>query len=225
MLLFTDKEQIPLKTYAEFLGAGILRITSGAVKDIPTIETFRMIRCSITGWRPVAVMVASGDLFKSEYSERRMIPIAQRPVGVTAVTVRVADLEKPERIAELHNATAGLKAVRTPISFSSSPPATSPTTTRSGCARARSDSLRVALQPAPRCRERARREHHAADAQRDHDDVPQRPAVIEKRKIEAVEAVIEPAIEPAQALFFPGRSSMPRIEIEPRALRIVIANA
>ena len=46
VLLFTDKEQIPLKTYAEFLGAGILRITSGAVKDIPTIDTFRMIRCS-----------------------------------------------------------------------------------------------------------------------------------------------------------------------------------
>ena len=33
-----------------------------------------------------------------------MIPIALRPVGVTAVTVRVADLEKPERIAELHSA-------------------------------------------------------------------------------------------------------------------------
>jgi len=104
VLLFTDKEQIPLKTYAEFMTAGVLRITSGAVKDIPTIDTFRMIRCSITGWRPVAVMVASGDLFKSEYSERRMIPIAQRPVGVTAVAVRVADLEKPERIAELHTA-------------------------------------------------------------------------------------------------------------------------
>ena len=134
VLLFTDKEQIQLKTYAEFLGAGILRITSGAQKDIPTIDTFRMIRCSITGWRPVAVMVASGDLFKSEYSERRMIPIAQRPVGVSAVTVRVADLEKPERIA-------GCNAIRRPevadaFSFSSTP-ATPPITTRSGCAWAR----------------------------------------------------------------------------------------
>ena len=36
VLLFTDKEQIPLKTYAEFMRSGILRITSGAVKDIPT---------------------------------------------------------------------------------------------------------------------------------------------------------------------------------------------
>jgi hypothetical protein len=104
VLLFTETEQIPLKTYAEFMGSGILRITSGALKDIPTIDTFRLIRCSITGWRPVAVMVASEDLFKSEYAERRLIPIAQRPVGVTAVAVRVADLEKPERIAELHRA-------------------------------------------------------------------------------------------------------------------------
>ena len=104
VLLFTDQEQIPLKTYAEFMRAGILRITSGTVKDIPTVDSFRFIRCSITGWRPVAVMVASGDLFKSEYSERRMIPIALRPVGVTAVAVRVADLETAERIAELHRA-------------------------------------------------------------------------------------------------------------------------
>ena len=59
VLLFTDKEQIPLKTYAEFMRAGILQITSGAVKDIPTIDNFRLIRCGLTGWRPVAVMVAS----------------------------------------------------------------------------------------------------------------------------------------------------------------------
>jgi hypothetical protein len=104
VLLFTNKEQIPLKTYAEFMRAGILQITSGAVKDIPTVDSFRFIRCALTGWRPVAVMVAGDELFKSEYSERRMIPIATRPVGVTAVTVRVADLEKPERIAELHAA-------------------------------------------------------------------------------------------------------------------------
>lgn len=104
VLLFTETEQIPLKTYAEFMRAGILRITSGTVKDIPTVDSFRMIRCSITGWRPVAVLVASEDLFKTEYAERRMIPIAQRPVGVTAVTVRVADLESPQRIAELHKA-------------------------------------------------------------------------------------------------------------------------
>lgn len=104
ILLFTDKEQIPLKAYAEFMRAGILQLTSGSARDIPTIDTFRMLRTSLTGWRPVAVMAASEDLFKSEYSERRMIPIATRPVGVTALAVRVADLEQPNRIRELHSA-------------------------------------------------------------------------------------------------------------------------
>ena len=104
VLLFTETEQIPLKTYAEFMRSGLLRITHGSLKDIPTVDSIRFIRCARTGWQPVAVMAASEELFTSEYAERRMIPIATRPVGVTAVTVRVADLEKPERIAELHRA-------------------------------------------------------------------------------------------------------------------------
>lgn len=104
VLLFTETEQIPLKTYAEFMRTGLLRITHGSLKDIPTVDSIRFIRCARTGWQPVAVMAASEELFTSEYAERRMIPIAIRPVGVTAVAVRVADLEKPERIAELHRA-------------------------------------------------------------------------------------------------------------------------
>jgi len=56
VLLFTETEQIPLKTYGEFMGSGILRITYGSIKDIPTIDHIRLIRCSRTGWQPVAVM-------------------------------------------------------------------------------------------------------------------------------------------------------------------------
>ena len=104
VLLFTETEQIPLRTYAEFMGSGILRITHGSVKDIPTIDTIRFIRCSRTGWQPVGVMAASEELFTNEYAERRLLRIATRPVGVTAVAARVADLENPERVAELHRA-------------------------------------------------------------------------------------------------------------------------
>ena len=104
VLLFTATEQIPLKTYAEFMGSGILRITYGSVKDIPTVDSIRFIRCSRTGWQPVGVMAASEELFTDEHSERRLLKIATRPVGVTAVAVRVADLENPERVAELHRA-------------------------------------------------------------------------------------------------------------------------
>lgn len=102
--LFTDTEQIPLKTYAEFMGSGVLRITHGSIKDIPTVDSIRFIRCARTGWQPAGVMAASEELFTNEYAERRLLKIAVRPVGVTAVTARVADLENPERVAELHRA-------------------------------------------------------------------------------------------------------------------------
>src|SRR5688500_14477744 len=75
VLLFTATEQLPLKTYAEFMGSGILRITYGSAKDIPTIDTIRFIRCSRTGWQPVGVMAASEELFTDEHSARRLLKI------------------------------------------------------------------------------------------------------------------------------------------------------
>jgi hypothetical protein len=104
IVLFTATEQIPLKTYAEFMGSGVLRITHGALKDIPTVDSIRFIRCARTGWQPVGVMAASEELFKDEHAERRLLKIATRPVGVTAVAARVADLEDRQRVAELHRA-------------------------------------------------------------------------------------------------------------------------
>ena len=104
VILFTETEQIPLQTYGEFMGSGVLRITHGSIKDIPTIDSIRFIRCARTGWQPVGVMAASEELFTNEYAERRLLRIATRPVGVTAVIARVADLEDPRRVAELHRA-------------------------------------------------------------------------------------------------------------------------
>ncbi len=104
VILFTETEQIPLKTYAEFMGSGVLRITHGSMKDIPTVDSIRFIRCARTGWSPAGVMAASEELFTNEYAERRLLKIALRPVSVTAVAARVADLEDPERVAELHRA-------------------------------------------------------------------------------------------------------------------------
>lgn len=104
VVLFTETEQIPLRTYAEFMGSGVLRITHGSIKDIPTVDSFRFIRCARTGWQPAGVMAASEELFTNEYAERRLLKIAIRPVGVTAVVARVADLESRQRVAELHRA-------------------------------------------------------------------------------------------------------------------------
>ena len=102
--LHTSTEQIPLKAYAEFRLSGVLQMSSGSLKDVPTIADFRMLRCNLTGWVPERAMVASEKLFESEYAERRLISIATRKIGVTATEVRIADLEQPARIAELVSA-------------------------------------------------------------------------------------------------------------------------
>jgi len=104
IVLFTSKEQIPLKAYAEMMRAGILQIVSGSAKDIPTVTDVSYFRCALTGWAPKGVLVASEELFKSEYAERRLIPILIQPVAASTVAARAADLEKPERIAELRRA-------------------------------------------------------------------------------------------------------------------------
>ena len=108
IVLFTSTEQIPLTAYAEFMRTGVLQIVSGSARDIPTVSDFSHFRCGLTGWAPKGVMVASEELFKSETAERRLLPVFLKPVAVSTVAVRVADLEKPERIAEL------LRAVKVP---------------------------------------------------------------------------------------------------------------
>lgn len=104
IVLHTSKEQIPLTAYAEMMRSGILQLSSGSPKDIPTVTDVAYFRCGLTGWSPKGVLVASDELFKSEFAERRLLPIFSRPIAVSTVAARAADLEKPERIAELRRA-------------------------------------------------------------------------------------------------------------------------
>lgn len=99
--LRTSTEQIPLKAYCEIRRTGVMFLSSGKFKDIPTINDFQWIRVSLTGWLPGRAMVASPKLFEDERAERRLVTIATRKVGVTAHEVRIADFERPDRIAEL----------------------------------------------------------------------------------------------------------------------------
>ena len=104
IVLHTLKEQIPLTAYAEMMRSGILQLSSGSPKDIPTVTDVAYFRCGLTGWSPKGVLVASEELFKSEFAERRLLPIFSRPIAVSTVAARAADLESPERIAELRRA-------------------------------------------------------------------------------------------------------------------------
>src|SRR5689334_15182131 len=100
IVLHTSIEQIPMKTYAEMMRTGVLRIVSGSERDIPTVTDVSYFTCALTGWAPKGVLVASEELFVSDRAERRLLPIFTRATGVSSVAVRVADLEKPERISE-----------------------------------------------------------------------------------------------------------------------------
>jgi hypothetical protein len=103
VVLHTSTEQIPLKAYAEMMRTGVLRIVSGSQRDIPTVADVSYFKCALTGWLPKGVLVASEELFVSDRAERRLLPIFTKATGVSSLAVRVADLENPERIAELRS--------------------------------------------------------------------------------------------------------------------------
>ena len=104
VILHSSTEQVPLKAYAEILRTGVMKIVSGSERDIPTVNDVRYFRCALTGWAPKGVLVSSDELFRSEYAERRLLPIFTRPLAVSTVAARAADLEDPERIAQLRKA-------------------------------------------------------------------------------------------------------------------------
>jgi hypothetical protein len=100
------KESIELIAWAELTSRGQLRMSRGSLEDAPAIHEIRRILCSVPLWRPVGAFVTSDALFHEERSERRNMSIAVNKLNVYAMEVRIADLERRDRIDSL------LKAVR-----------------------------------------------------------------------------------------------------------------
>ena len=136
VLLFTETEQIPLKTYAEFMRSGILRITSRQHRRTSRPwTTIRFIRCRATGWGPVAVMAASEELFTSRVrraADDSDLDSTGRRHGSHGASGRS---RKPERIAELHRGDQATRRRRQRV-FLPDPHLGRhhSATTRSGCA-------------------------------------------------------------------------------------------
>ena len=80
VVVHTNTEQVPLTAYAEMRGSGMLGLSSGSLRDIPTVDSFRLVRTNLTGWQPARAMVATEAFFQSEYAERRLLP--EDAVGV-----------------------------------------------------------------------------------------------------------------------------------------------
>jgi hypothetical protein len=92
---------VELIAYAEEMNRGTLRMQQGSLEDAPVVHEITRIMSSIPLWPPVGVVVASAAIFRDDRAEQRHLAIAGQKVNVYAVEIRVADLERRERIESL----------------------------------------------------------------------------------------------------------------------------
>jgi hypothetical protein len=97
---------IELIAYAESLSTGILRMQHGTLDDAPLVREISGVMVSVPNWKPAGAFVGTTELFRDERAERRRLSIAAQQRNVYAVALRIADLERRDRIESL------LKAVR-----------------------------------------------------------------------------------------------------------------
>lgn len=97
----TSGGPIQLITWAEQVGSGVFRLGTGSFEHIPVVPDVIHVRCSLPSWRVAGVVMASHDVFRTYLAERKVLPFATRPLNVYAVEMRIADLEKPDRVARL----------------------------------------------------------------------------------------------------------------------------
>ena len=92
---------IELIAYAESLSTGILRMQYGSLDDAPLVHEMSGVMISVPNWKPIGVFIGTTDLFRDDRAERRRLPIAAQQRNVYAVSLRIADLERRERIESL----------------------------------------------------------------------------------------------------------------------------
>src|SRR5262245_55731746 len=88
----------------------------------------------------------------------------------------------------------------------------------------RKDAAEMRLQPAEGGLDGMDAQEQSTNTQHDHRDVPQRP-LAQKRQVEFVKPVVQPAAKTAWPLFSPCDCPAVRIDVEPCSLGIGIPNA
>jgi hypothetical protein len=97
---------IELIAYAEALSTGVLRMQHGTLEDAPLVHELVSVLASLPNWRPQSVTIATEEVFRDERAERRGLVFAINKLNVYALGLRIADLERREKIESL------LKSVR-----------------------------------------------------------------------------------------------------------------
>jgi hypothetical protein len=97
----TTDGPVELIAWAEVALRGQLRMASGTLEDVPTVSAPQRILCNLPNWKPGGILIASEALFRDERAERRELPFALRPINNSALELRVADVEREDRLARL----------------------------------------------------------------------------------------------------------------------------
>jgi hypothetical protein len=97
----TPHGPVELTAYAEVMRSGQLGMAKASLKNVPTVTDFLGILCNVPNWRPGGVMIASEAIFRDERAERREIAYALRLKNISAFEVRVEDVERKDRLAQL----------------------------------------------------------------------------------------------------------------------------
>ena len=97
----TEHGPVELTAWAEVTRTGQLRMAKASLENVPTLTEVRGILCNLPNWRPGAVMIASEAIFRDERAERREVAFAVRLKNISAFEVRVEDVERKDRLAEL----------------------------------------------------------------------------------------------------------------------------
>ena len=97
----TPHGPVELTAYAEVVTNGQLRMARGSFENVPTLSDVQRILCNVPNWQPGAIFVATQDIFRDERAERREVRFALRRLNVSALELRVEDIERPDRLADL----------------------------------------------------------------------------------------------------------------------------
>jgi hypothetical protein len=97
----TPHGPIELTAYAEVVTNGQLRMAKGSRENIPTLSEIQRVLCNLPNWEPGAIMIANQAIFLDEKAERRDLRFAVRRLNISALELRVEDLERKDRLAQL----------------------------------------------------------------------------------------------------------------------------
>ena len=103
----TPHGPIELTAYAEVVTNGQLRMAKGSFENVPTLSEIQRILCNVPNWQPGGIFVATQDIFRDHRAERRELQFAVRRLNISAIEVRVEDIERSDRLAGLIRSVGG----------------------------------------------------------------------------------------------------------------------